>query len=112
MLKLLVGRAGGDEEAFAVSGCETADDARAGDGAVADGDDVLELGFEDAVRGVSTEVSIFAFLVLGICWEGKEEVRAQYVICAPVVGGVWGGKEIQEGLRIEVLARANSDKSI
>lgn len=93
MLQLLVRRAGGDEEAFAVSGCETADDARAGDGAVADGDDVLELGFEDAVRGVSTEVSIFAFLVLGICWEGKEEVRAQYVICAPVVGGCGEAKK-------------------
>lgn len=49
VLKFLVGRAGGDEEAFAVSGGETTDDACAGDGAVADGDDVLELGFEDAV---------------------------------------------------------------
>lgn len=48
VLQLLVRRAGGDEEAFAVSGGQTADDACAGDGAVADGDDVLELGFEDA----------------------------------------------------------------
>lgn len=48
VLQLLVGRAGGDEEASAVSGGEATDDARAGDGAVADGDDVLELGFEDA----------------------------------------------------------------
>lgn len=47
----MVRRAGGDEEALAVSGCEAPDDARAGDGAVADGDDVLELGFEDAVGG-------------------------------------------------------------
>ena len=52
VLELLVRRAGGDEEALAVSGCETTDDARAGDGAVADGDDVLELGFEDAVGRV------------------------------------------------------------
>lgn len=48
VLQLLVGRAGGDEEALAVSGRQAPDDARAGDGAVADGDDVLELGFEDA----------------------------------------------------------------
>lgn len=51
MLQLLVGRAGGDEEPFAVSGGQAPDDACAGDGAVADGDDVLELGFEDAVGG-------------------------------------------------------------
>lgn len=49
VLQLLVGRAGGDEEPFAVSRGEATDDACAGDGAVADGDDVLELGFEDAV---------------------------------------------------------------
>lgn len=51
VLQLLVRRAGGDEQALAVSGRQATDDACAGDGAVADGDDVLELGFEDAVRG-------------------------------------------------------------
>lgn len=33
-----------------VSGCESADDACAGDGGVNDGDDVCELGFEDGVE--------------------------------------------------------------
>ena len=50
MLQFLVGGGGWHEQAFAVSGGETADDVRAGDGGVADGDDVLQLGFEDGVE--------------------------------------------------------------
>ena len=50
MLQLLVRRRGGDEQALAIACRETPDDAGAGDGAVADGDDVLEFGFEDAVE--------------------------------------------------------------
>ena len=50
MLEFLVGGGGGDEEAFAVAGCEAAYYSRAGDCAVADGNYVLELGFEDAVE--------------------------------------------------------------
>lgn len=49
VLQLLVGGRGRDQQAFAVAGGQAADDARAGDGGVADGDDILELGFEDAV---------------------------------------------------------------
>lgn len=50
MLQFLVGGRGRDEEAVFVAGCEAPDDAGAGDGAVADGDYVLELGFEDGVE--------------------------------------------------------------
>ena len=50
MLQFLVGGGCGDEETLFVSGCEAADDACAGDGAVADGDYVLEFGFEDGVE--------------------------------------------------------------
>jgi hypothetical protein len=50
VLKLLVRCAGRDEEAFSVSGGEATDYAGAGDCAVADGDDVLEFGFEDGVE--------------------------------------------------------------
>lgn len=50
VLQLLVGGRGGDEQALAVAGRQAADDARAGDGRVADGDDVLQLGFEDGVE--------------------------------------------------------------
>jgi len=50
VLEFLVGGGGGDEEAFAVAGCEAAYYSRAGDCAVADGDYVLEFGFEDAVE--------------------------------------------------------------
>jgi hypothetical protein len=48
VLQLLVRGRGRDQQAFAVAGGQAADDARAGDGGVADGDDALELGFEDA----------------------------------------------------------------
>ena len=51
VLEFLVGCGGGDEEAFFVSGCEAADDAGAGDCAVADWYYVLQFGFEDAVGG-------------------------------------------------------------
>jgi hypothetical protein len=50
VLQLLVGRRGRDQQAFAVAGGQAADDAGAGDGGVADGDHILELGFEDAVE--------------------------------------------------------------
>jgi hypothetical protein len=50
MLELLVGCGGGDEEAFLVTCGQAADDSCSGDCGVADGDDVLELGFEDAAR--------------------------------------------------------------
>ena len=50
VLQLLVGGGGGHEEAFAVAGRETADDAGAGDGGADGGDDVLEFSFENAVR--------------------------------------------------------------
>lgn len=49
VLQFLVGGRGGDEQAFAVTGGQAADDACAGDGGVADGNDILELGFEDTV---------------------------------------------------------------
>jgi hypothetical protein len=71
VLQLLVGGGRGDEQAFAVAGGQAADDAGAGDGGVADGDYVLELGFEDAVgEGVLVEV--------GFCWlAGLAHARAQ-----------------------------------
>ena len=50
MLQFLIGSRGGHEEAFAVAGRQAPDDACARDRAVADGDDVLQLGFEDAVE--------------------------------------------------------------
>jgi len=50
VLEFLVGGCGGDEETFLVAGCQAADYAGAGDGCVADWDDVLEFGFEDAVE--------------------------------------------------------------
>jgi hypothetical protein len=53
MLELLVGCAGGDEQTSAVTGCETTNNASTGNGGVADGDDVLEFGFEDTAPVVS-----------------------------------------------------------
>lgn len=50
VLQFLVRGTGGYEQAFAVAGCEASDYPRAGDCAVADGDYVLQLGFEDAVE--------------------------------------------------------------
>jgi hypothetical protein len=50
MLEFLVGCGGGDEETAFVACSEAADDARSGDGGVADGDDVLEFGFENTAR--------------------------------------------------------------
>ena len=47
MLEFLVGCGCGDEQALAVARREAPDDARPGDRAVRDGDDVRELGFED-----------------------------------------------------------------
>lgn len=50
VLELLVGGGGGDQQALAVPGGQAPDDAGAGDSAVADRDDVLQLGLEDAVE--------------------------------------------------------------
>ena len=50
LLQFLICSRGRDEESFAVAGCEAPDDSRAGDCGVADGNHVLELGFEDGVE--------------------------------------------------------------
>ena len=50
VLQLLVRGGGGDEQALAVAGGEAADDAGARDGGADNGDDVGELGLEDAVK--------------------------------------------------------------
>ena len=50
VLKFLVGRGGRHEESVSVPGGQTADDARAGDGGVNNGDDIGKLGFEDRVK--------------------------------------------------------------
>lgn len=59
MLQFLVCGRGGDEKTPAVAGGQAADDACAGDGAVADGDDAAEFGLEDGVE-------------VGRCAEGDE----------------------------------------
>lgn len=51
MLELLVGCGGGNEETLLVTGSQTADDAGSGDCGVADGNDILEFGFEDTASG-------------------------------------------------------------
>jgi hypothetical protein len=51
VLELLVGRGGRDEKAALVAGGQAADYSRAGNCGVADGDDVLEFGFEDTAVG-------------------------------------------------------------
>lgn len=50
VLQLLVRRRRRHEQPLAVAGREAPDDARARDGRVADGDDVLQLGLEDRVE--------------------------------------------------------------
>lgn len=50
VLQFLVGRRRGHQQAVLVAGRQAADDARAGDGAVGDGDEVGQLGFEDGVE--------------------------------------------------------------
>ena len=50
VLEFLVGCGCGDEQALAVARREAPDDARSGDRAVRDGDDVRELGFEDRIE--------------------------------------------------------------
>ena len=62
VLELLVGRRRRHEKPVAVAGSETADDARAADGGVHDGDDVAELRLE---RGVE----------VGAALDGDEAVR-------------------------------------
>jgi hypothetical protein len=52
VLELLVGRGGRDEKAALVAGGQAADYSRTGDCGVADGNDVLEFGFEDTVGGL------------------------------------------------------------
>lgn len=53
MLQFLICRRRWDEQAFTVASSQTAYDARAGDGAMADGYDILEFGFEDGVEGLT-----------------------------------------------------------
>ncbi len=62
VLQLLVRRRRGHEQAVAVAGGETADDARAADGGVHDGQDVAELGLEGRVE-------------VGAALDGDEAVR-------------------------------------
>ena len=62
VLELLVRRRRGHEEPVAVAGGETADDARAADGGVHDGDDLAELGLEGGVE-------------VGAALDGDEAVR-------------------------------------
>ena len=50
MLQFLIGGRGGDQQPLAVSGRQAADDSSAGNGGVADGYYVLQLGFEDGVE--------------------------------------------------------------
>lgn len=50
MLEFLVGCGGGDEEAFLVACGEAADYAGSCNCGVADGDNILEFGFEDTAR--------------------------------------------------------------
>ena len=50
MLEFLVGCGGGDEEAFLVACSEATDYAGSCDCGVADGNDILELCFEDTAR--------------------------------------------------------------
>lgn len=52
MLELLVGCGGGNEKTILVTGSQTADDASSGDCGVADGNDILEFGFEDTAYGM------------------------------------------------------------
>lgn len=47
MLQLLVGRGCRDEQAMTIPGCQTTNDACAGDGATANRDNILKLSFED-----------------------------------------------------------------
>jgi len=82
VLEFLIGGGGGDEEAFAVAGCEAAYYSRAGDCAVADGDYVLELGFEDAVEvfgGADGDEGV------GICEGGEDADSAGVVSTARAV---------------------------
>lgn len=74
MLEFLVGCGGGDEEAFLVTCGETPDYAGSCDCGVADGDDILEFGFEDTVR-----LSVLRSLVV-ILARAARAVE----ICAPV----------------------------
>ena len=69
MLQLLVRRARRHQQAPPIARRQPADDARAADGAVADGNHVLQLGFEDRVevlRGAEGDERV------GVC-EGGED---------------------------------------
>ncbi len=69
MLEFLVGRCGGHQQAVLVADSQTADDAGAGDGSVADGDDVLEFRLEDGVevlRGADGDDGV------GVCEAGED----------------------------------------
>jgi len=50
MLEFLVCGCGGDEEAFLVTSGQSADDPGSRNGGVADGNDILEFGFENTVE--------------------------------------------------------------
>ena len=50
MLECLVCGRGGDEEAFLVTSSQSIDDSGSGNGGVADVNDILAFGFEDAVK--------------------------------------------------------------
>jgi hypothetical protein len=85
VLQLLVGRARGDQQALAIAGRQAADDARAGDGGVADRDDILELGLEDAtpvvcklfVRLLSSRAAAAAARAVGLA----VHVQARACVC-------------------------------
>jgi hypothetical protein len=73
VLELLVGCGGGDEEAFLVTCGQATDDSCSGDCGVADGNDVLEFGFEDTGR-----VLVLRYL--------------SWSVCAP---SIWGGAGLE-----------------
>ena len=76
MLKFLVGRRRGHEEALAVTCCEAPDYARAGDGRVDDGNDVCELGLED---GVEVCRSALGNQSVTVC-EGGEDANSGWLL--------------------------------
>jgi len=89
MLQLLVRRARRHQQALAVPRRQAPDDARAGDRAVAYGDDILELGLEDTA-GVS----------------------ARTPSASPVPGGTAGVAPRGTHVPVEVLARADGDERV
>lgn len=77
MLQFLVGGRGRYEQPFAVACCEAPYDACAGDGGVADGNDVLQFGFEDGVEvlgGADGDEGV------GICKGGEDANSARGLV--------------------------------